>query len=330
MIDLRSDTVTRPGPMMREAMMAAEVGDDVYGEDPTVTRLEAAVAGLTGKAAGLFVTSGTQGNLLALLSQCARGDEYVAGQEAHTYRLEGGGGAVLGGIQPQPIAFTERGELELASIRAAVKPDDFHFARTRLVCLENTYAGMVLHPEYLSAFGVCVRELGLRAHLDGARLMNASVACGLPAARLCEGFDTVSLCLSKSLGCPVGSVLAGDEATIAKARRWRKMLGGGMRQAGILAAAGLYALRHNVERLADDHARALRLGDALTTMGARLTGPVETNMVMLNLDDARLQTLKAHAAAAGIRISSPRLVTHLDIDDADISHVIDVFAEFGW
>lgn len=329
-IDLRSDTVTQPTPAMRAAMHEAPLGDDVYGEDPTVNTLEATTAAKLGKAAGLFVTSGTQSNLLALLSHCERGDEYIAGQQAHTYKYEGGGAAVLGGIQPQPLAFNARGELDLDEIRATIKPDDFHFAKTRLVCLENTMSGMPLSPGYLDAFHSFRIECGLAGHLDGARLFNAAVAQGELPERLAAPFDTVSVCFSKGLGAPAGSVLVGSEALIARARRWRKMLGGGMRQAGVLAAAAQHALTHHVARLAEDHANARRLGEGLCALGATLASPVQTNMVLLDLVPERVQALVEYAARAGIRVSSPRLVTHLDVSADNVAEVLEALAGFNW
>ena len=330
MIDLRSDTVTRPTDAMREAMATATVGDDVYGEDPTVNALEAATAERLGKAAGLFVASGTQSNLLALLSHCERGDEYIAGQQAHTYRFEGGGAAVLGGIQPQPLPFNAQGELDLDDVRAAIKPDDFHFAKTRLVCLENTVSGQPLSGGYLTRFDALLDETGLAGHLDGARLFNAAVAQSVAPAVLAAPFDSVSVCFSKGLGAPVGSVLVGSEAQIARARRWRKMLGGGMRQAGILAAAAHHALDHHVDRLAEDHAHARRLGAGLEAVGAPLASPVHTNMVLLDLAPERIAALVAHAAARDITLSSARLVTHLDVSAQDIEHVLEALTDFPW
>jgi len=311
------------------AMMAAETGDDVYGEDPTVNALEALAAEMTGKAGGLLVSSGTQSNLLALLAHCERGDEYIAGQEAHTYRYEAGGGAVLGSIQPQPLPFNARGEIDLKQAAAAIKPDDFHFARTRLICLENTQAGKVLSLDYLQAFADFAAEHQLRTHLDGARVFNAAVKLDVPVEEICRHFDSVSICLSKGLAAPVGSLLVGDAETISQARRWRKMLGGGMRQAGILAAAGIHALHHHVERLADDHRRAAELADALSQM-ARLgiSEMPETNMVMLRATPADFVLLRQFMTARGITLSSPRLVLHRDVDDADLAAVIDAFRAF--
>jgi threonine aldolase len=263
MIDLRSDTVTRPSPGMLKAMGAAEVGDDVWGDDPTVTRLQATVAERAGKETGLFFPSGTQSNLAALMAHCQRGDEYIVGQLAHTYRHEGGGAAVLGSIQPQPIENAADGTLPLEKIAAAIKPLDAHFARTRLLALENTIHGMVLPAAYIEEATRLARSKGLATHLDGARAVNAAVASGRSVREICAPFDSVSICFSKGLGAPVGSVLVGDKALLADAHRWRKVLGGGMRQSGVLAAACLYALEHNVEGLAQDHANAAALAQGL-------------------------------------------------------------------
>lgn len=329
LIDLRSDTVTQPTVAMREAMMAAELGDDVYGEDPTVNRLEAWLANELGFAAALFVPTGTMSNLLGLMAHCERGDEYIVGQQAHTYKYEGGGAAVLGSIQPQPIDGEADGSLDLAKVEAAIKQDDFHFARTRLLALENTMQGKVLPLDYLAAARELTRRRGLSLHLDGARLYNAAVKLGVPAREITRHFDSVSVCLSKGLGAPVGSVLCGSTALIAKARRLRKMVGGGMRQAGVLAAAGLYALQHQVQRLAEDHAKAERLGAALTELGYSVE-PVQTNMVYVQLGE-RAGQIKAFMAERGIVVSAAprlRLVTHLDVGSADIERVIEAFAAF--
>lgn len=332
-IDLRSDTVTKPTAGMRAAMMAAEVGDDVYGEDPTVNALQQRLADDLGFDAGLFVPSGTQSNLLALFAHCERGDEYLVGADAHTFNHEGGGAAVLGSIQPQPIVQAEDGTLPLERVEAAIKPLDPHFARTRVLALENTWHGHALPPDYLSAAGDLARKHGLGMHLDGARLFNAAVAAQVNPRVICQHFDTVSVCLSKGLGAPVGSVLLGSAALIDKARRWRKVTGGGWRQAGILAAAGLYALDHHVARLADDHRRAAALAGYLREIsGLRLLGQY-TNMVFIAVPSSRLRALDVHLQTAGIRISAGhdpvlRLVTHLDVDDAGIDRVVDAFGSF--
>ncbi len=328
-IDLRSDTVTLPTPGMREAMLAAELGDDVYGEDPTVNRLEQYLAAELGFAAALFVPTGTMSNLLGLMAHCERGEEYIVGQQAHTYKYEGGGAAVLGSIQPQPIEVEADGSLDLARVEAAIKPDDFHFARTRLLALENTMQGKVLPLDYLAAARELTRRRGLALHLDGARLYNAAVRLGVSAREITRYFDSVSVCLSKGLGAPVGSVLCGSAELIGKARRLRKMLGGGMRQAGVLAAAGLYALRHQVARLAEDHANAERLGAALTELGYGVE-PVQSNMVYVQLGE-RAAELKAFMAERGIAVTAAarlRLVTHLDVSGEAIEQVIKAFAAF--
>ncbi|MGC4008243.1 MAG: low-specificity L-threonine aldolase [Pseudomonas sp.] len=328
-IDLRSDTVTLPTAGMREAMARAELGDDVYGEDPTVNRLEATLAERLGFAAALFVPTGTMSNLLGLMAHCGRGDEYIVGQQAHTYKYEGGGAAVLGSIQPQPIDGEADGSLDLAKVEAAIKQDDFHFARTRLLALENTMQGKVLPQAYLAAAREMTRRRGLALHLDGARLYNAAVKLGVDAREITRHFDSVSVCLSKGLGAPVGSVLCGDAELIGRARRLRKMVGGGMRQAGGLAAAALYALDHQVERLAEDHANAQALGRGLAELGYVIE-PVQTNMVYVGIGE-QAAALGTHLAERGIRVSPAarlRLVTHLDVKSADIPRIVETFAAF--
>ena len=320
-VDLRSDTVTRPSAGMRRAMAAAEVGDDVFGDDPTVNRLQARGAELFGAEAALLFPTGTQSNLAALMSHCQRGDEAIVGMEAHTYRYEAGGGAVLGSIQPQAVANRPDGTLDLAEVEAAIKPDDPHFARTRLLALENTITGRVIPRAYLEQALALARRRGLATHLDGARIFNASVKLGMPVQELCRGFDTVSACLSKGLGAPAGTLLLGSKDAIARARRARKILGGAMRQAGILAAAGLYALEHNVERLAEDHANAARLAEGI---GAP---PPQTNMVFAESRPGLVEHLARHGV---IVLPAPRLrlVTHLDVDAAGIERAIAAFASF--
>lgn len=332
-IDLRSDTVTRPTPEMRKAMAAAEVGDDVYGEDPTINRLEALAAEITGKEAGLFASSGTQSNLAGVLCHCGRGDEYIVGQQAHTYKYEGGGAAVLGSIQPQPLDFETDGTLDLGKVEAAIKPDNYHFARTRLLCIENTQAGKALPVEYIPKAVAFAREKGLKTHLDGARLFNAAVKCGRSAAELAFGFDTVSICLSKGLGAPVGSVLCGGAEDILEARKWRKMLGGGMRQAGIIAAAGIFALENNIKRLAEDHYHAGLLAEGLAGIEELrvLPGSAETNMVFIELAPGKNNSFEAYLSERGIIVEgrgSFRLVAHLDIDESDIKRTIDTIKSF--
>jgi len=332
-IDLRSDTVTRPTPAMRAAMAMAEVGDDVYGEDPTVNQLESLAADSMGMEAALFVCSGTQSNLLALMSHCERGDEYIVGQQAHTYRWEGGGAAVLGSIQPQPLDFEADGTLDLERVAKAIKPDDPHFARTRLLCLENTQAGKVLPLEYVQRAARFTRQYGLGLHLDGARVFNAAVKLRVPIQTITQYFDSVSICLSKGLGAPVGSVLCGSKALITKARRWRKVVGGGMRQAGILAAAGIVALQNQVARLEEDHANAQLLAEGLAGIDELEVdlAAVQTNMVFVKLEPARSAALTDHLKNRGILVSRGevmRLVTHLDTTAEDIKTVTATVRDF--
>jgi threonine aldolase len=330
-VDLRSDTVTRPSDAMRRVMAEAVVGDDVYGEDPTVNKLERTTADLLGKEAALFVPSGTMSNLIALLSHCARGDEYIAGQDAHIYRWEGGGGAIFGGIQPQPIEFEPDGSLNLQKVSAAVKPPDHHHAVTKLLCLENTQGGRVLPLAYLAKAVTCAKSHGLALHLDGARVFNAAVALGVPVAQIAAGFDTVSVCLSKGLGTPVGSVLCGSAELIAKAHRWRKVAGGGMRQSGILAAAGLYALEHNVERLAEDHENAKALACGLAKIEELLVSEAHTNILFVTPPSGSAAGLREALASEGILIGggdSLRLVTHLDVAAADVARTVGAFERF--
>ncbi len=331
-IDFRSDTVTRPVPKMRAAMTAANVGDDVYGEDPTVNTLEKKMAAMAGKEAGLYCTSGTQSNLLALMTHCQRGDEYIVGQTAHTYKYEGGGAAVLGSIQPQPIEFEPDGTIDLAKAEQFIKPDDFHFARTRLFCLENTVGGKVLPVNYLKEAHGFAASHNLGFHLDGARIFNAAVKLGVEVKELVRHFDTVSCCLSKGLGAPVGSVLCGPKAFIDRARRWRKMLGGGMRQAGIIAAAGIYALDHHISRLADDHDNARILAKGLARIKCLDVNPdlVQTNMVFADVGKS-INDLADYLEPRGIlidRAPCTRMVTHLDVNREDIEKTIRTIGEF--
>ncbi len=332
LVDLRSDTVTRPSAGMRRAMFEAEVGDDVFGDDPSVNRLQALLAELLGFEAGLFMPSGTQSNLAALMAHCQRGDEYIVGQSAHTYKYEGGGAAVLGSIQPQPLENEPDGSIALERITAAIKPDDPHFARTRLLALENTIGGKVLPLPYQHAATGLAHERGLATHLDGARLFNAAIALGVAPREIAAGFDSVSVCLSKGLGAPVGSLLLGSRELIGRAVRARKMLGGGLRQAGVLAAAGIFALEHNVSRLADDHAHAQRLADGLRSIGAlKVDGP-HTNMLFVTVPPDRLAALQSFLRNHGIlilaRSATVRLVTHLDVDAAGIDRATAAFHEF--
>ena len=356
LVDLRSDTVTQPTPAMRAAMMAAPLGDDVFAADPTVNALQEKIAGLLGFEAALFVPTGTQSNLCAVLSHCGRGDEYIVGQQQHCYRWEGGGAAVFGSVQPQPLDHAPDGTLPLAAIEAAIKPDDAHFARTRLLALENTLGGKVLPMDYLREATALARRHGLAAHLDGARLFNAAVAqsqqstsvraepveagvgpstgsgrTGLvfeEARRIASHFDSVSVCFSKGLGAPVGSALVGRRDFIARAHRIRKMAGGGMRQSGLLAAAAMHALDHHVERLADDHALARRLAEGLAGIaGLRVEAP-QTNIVFVDLEGeaaSRGTALIEHLKTQGVLATGLyrlRFVTHLDVDAAGVDRAV--------
>lgn len=329
-IDLRSDTVTQPTAAMRQAMMSAPLGDDVFGDDPSVNALQDKVAALLGFEAALFVPTGTQSNLVALMSHCQRGDEFIVGQMAHTYRWEAGGAAVLGSIQPQPLNHQPDGSLALADIEAAIKPDDAHFARTRLLALENTIGGKVLPLAYVEAATALARRHGLCTHLDGARLFNAAVATGVPAREITQHFDSVSVCFSKGLGAPVGSALCGSRDFIARARRWRKMAGGAMRQAGLLAAAASHALDHHVDRLADDHAHARRLAAGLQGLAGVTVEPPQTNMVFVDLAPHKAAGVVERLAQQGVLCTGLyrlRLVTHLDVSSADIERAITVLRE---
>ncbi|MBJ7580098.1 low-specificity L-threonine aldolase [Aeromonas veronii] len=332
-IDLRSDTVTQPTDAMRQAMLHAAVGDDVYGEDPGVNALEAFGARLLGKQVALFVPSGTMSNLLAVMSHCQRGEGAILGNAAHIYRYEAQGSAVLGSVALQPLPMQRDGTLAFDDIKAALAPDDAHFVQTRLICLENTHNGKVLPLSYLQEMGAFVADRGLKLHLDGARLFNAAVASETPVGVIAAPFDSISICLSKGLGAPVGSLLVGSHDFIARARRLRKMLGGGMRQAGILAQAGLFALEQHVTRLADDHRRAKRLAEGLAALpGIELDlSLVQSNMVFLRLREGESAPLLAFMKERGILFSGYgelRLVTHLQINDDDIEEVIDAFTEY--
>jgi threonine aldolase len=354
MHDFRSDTVTQPTATMRTVMANAEVGDDVYGDDPSVNRLEAFAADMLGYEAAVFGTSGTQTNLMGLLAHCERGEEAIVGQQWHTYRWEAGGMAVLGSIQPQPLEHAPDGTIPLAAIEGAIKPDDPHYARTRLVCMENTTGGRMLPMDYLRDVRALTTRRGLATHLDGARLFNAAVEVArrrargehtgdthgdkhadprLVAREICSNFDSVSVCLSKGLGAPVGSLLLGSTPFIARARRWRKMLGGGLRQAGILAAAAHHALEHHIDRLADDHRLALKLAKGLSDIGAAQGGKLRldmphTNIVFVEVAADIAADLSAHLSQAGVRLNTrggtygapavQRWVTHLDVSDADV------------
>jgi threonine aldolase len=329
-IDLRSDTVTRPTPAMWDAMRAAPLGDDVFGDDPTVNALQQRIAADLGFEAALFMPTGTQSNLCALMSHCERGDEYIVGQMAHTYRWEGGGAAVLGSIQPQPLANRPDGTLALDEIEAAIKPDDAHFARTRLLALENTWGGQVLPLDYLGAAAALAQRKGLATHLDGARLFNAAVATGVPARQITRHFDSVSVCFSKGLGTPAGSALCGNADFIARARRWRKMAGGGMRQSGVLAAAALHALDHHVARLADDHANARRLAEGLQGLPGVTVAMPQTNIVFVDLGPHKPADCVARLRERGVLATGLyklRLVTHLDVGADDVEQALPILRD---
>jgi len=336
-VDLRSDTVTQPTPAMREAMMAAPLGDDVFGTDPSVNALQEKIAALLGFEAALFVPTGTQSNLCAILSHCGRGDEYIVGQQAHCYRWEGGGAAVFGSVQPQPLDHAPDGTLPLAQIEAAIKPDDAHFARTRLLALENTLGGKLLPFEYVQAATDLAKSKGLQRHLDGARLFNAATAQAAlnkrsdvraEARRIAQCFDSVSVCFSKGLGAPIGSALVGSREFVARAHRIRKMAGGGMRQAGLLAAAASHALDHHVDRLAQDHALAQRLAQGLEGIDGLNVEAPHTNIVFADLTGAaqtRSSELIASLNSQGILATGLyrlRFVMHLDVDEAGIDRAV--------
>ncbi len=355
-VDLRSDTVTQPTAGMREAMLASPLGDDVYGDDPGVNALQDKIAAMLGFEAALFMPSGTQSNFCAILAHCQRGDEYIVGQMAHCYRWEGGGAAVMGSVQPQPLNHQSDGTLLLGEIESAIKPDDAHYARTRLLALENTFGGKLIPYAYVEQATELARRKGLSRHLDGARLFNAAVAqaqmvsdkpvaAGPPQAdgggnvlvearRIVQCFDSVSVCFSKGLGAPVGSALCGSRDYLARAHRIRKMAGGGMRQAGLLAAAASYALDHHVARLAQDHVLARRLADGLSGISAVAVEPPQTNIEFVDLLGAardRAAELLPYLAAHGVLASGLyrlRFVTHLDVDAAGIDHTLSVIHDF--
>ena len=328
MIDLRSDTVTHPTEEMRDFMKTAKVGDDVYGEDPTVNELEAFAANLLGKEAALFLPTGTQSNLTALLTHCQRGDEYIVGQEAHTFKYEGGGAAVLGSIQPQPINFELDGSLAIESIESAIKPQDHHFARTKLICLENTQAGKALNLNYIEKIRLLCDNYKLLLHLDGARFFNACVAKELSPETLASNFDSISVCLSKGLGAPVGSLLVGSKDFINEARRWRKVLGGGMRQAGVIAAGGLFALKYNRKRLVEDHLKAERAFEAIIEKFGENSASLATNMVHVNLSAAKYTEFVAHLRDHEVVLGSPRFVFHMGISESDLDRLIELISSF--
>lgn len=332
-IDLRSDTVTHPTAEMRRAMFEAEVGDDVFGEDPTVNRLEALAAEKTGQEAGLFITSGTQGNLVAVLTHSRPGDEIILGEEAHILWYEVNGAAALGGVNMRTVPNYRDGRMEPGDIIGAIREQDIHCPETTLLCLENTQnrcGGTVLTVEYTNNLCDLVHGRGLKVHLDGARIFNAAVALGVPASALCRNVDSVSLCLSKGLGAPVGSLLCGSRDFIDRARKFRKMLGGGMRQAGVIAAAGIVALETMVDRLADDHANARRLARGLAGIeGIKLAGEdVPTNIVMFGLLlELPAEGFVSHLEEAGVKVIAlgdnlVRAVTHCMVSSSDIDEAL--------
>ena len=332
-LDLRSDTVTKPTPEMLEVMQNADVGDDVYGEDETTNRLEKMGADILQKESALFCPSGTQSNLIALLTHCNRGDEYIVGQHAHTYKYEGGGAAVLGSIQPQPLDFKADGTFNLEEVEHYIKEDDFHFARTRLLCLENTHSGLALPLDYIDSCKEFAERHGLLLHLDGARLFNAARKRNVEGHVIARHFDSISVCLSKGLGTPVGSLLVGNDEFIREGRRWRKVLGGGMRQTGILAAAGIYALENNIERLSEDQHNAEALARGLREINevdVRYADN-QTNMIYITLPKPSLAGLHVYLRQHGIIIAggtNVRLVTHLEIDRTDVDFIIKVFSDY--
>ncbi len=338
LVDLRSDTVTRPTAAMREAMMSAPLGDDVFGDDPTVNALQARIAAITGKEAALFMPSGTQSNLCGILAHCGRGDEYIVGQLAHTYRYEGGGAAVFGSVQPQPLAQDAQGRMRLSDIAEAIKPDDQHFARTRLLCLENTWNGHVMPDDYLRGATQLARDRGMAAHLDGARIFNAAVASAAPGQtalqrlrEMADFFDSVSVCFSKGLGAPMGSALCGSAEMIGRARRIRKMAGGGLRQSGLMAACALHALDHHVDRLAQDHTLAQRLAQGLQGIDGLSVRSAQTNIVFVDVAGGHGPALVEHLRQHGVLVTGLiglRWVTHLDVDAQGIDHAIATVRRF--
>lgn len=341
-VDLRSDTVTQPTAAMRAAMLAAPVGDDVFGDDPSVNALQEKIAGMLGFEAALFVPTGTQSNFCGILSHCQRGDEYIVGQMAHCYRWEGGGAAVFGSVQPQPLDHQPDGSLALADIEAAIKPDDAHFARSRLLALENTIGGKLLPFDYVEQAAQLAQRRGLARHLDGARLFNAATAQAAArgsdvrteARRIAGCFDSVSVCFSKGLGAPVGSALCGSREFIARAHRIRKMAGGGMRQAGMLAAAASHALDHHIERLAEDHALAQRLAEGLRGIEGLQFEEPQTNLLFVDLvgaareRSAELAPWLAQHGVLAIGLYRMRFATHLDVDAAGVDRAIAAIRAF--
>ena len=338
-VDLRSDTLTRPTPAMRRAMAEAEVGDDVFGEDPTVNKLEQMAAERLDKEAALFVASGTMGNLVSLLAHCGRGDEIILGTQSHTFFFEQGGSAAVGGIHPRTIANLPDGTLPPEEIEAAIRTDNVHFPITRLIVLENTQnlcSGYPLGLDHMQTVGEIARRHGLKLHVDGARFFNAAVSLGIGPDQLAAEADSVSFCLSKGLAAPVGSVVCGSREFIARARRARKVLGGGMRQAGVLAAAGIVALEEMVDRLANDHANARKLAEGLARMPGLDVDParIKTNIVYFGVsrDDMTAEQLVARLDEQGARmlpvgVGRIRAVTHYHITEEDIEYTLEVFSK---
>ena len=341
-VDLRSDTITKPTPEMRKAMFEAEVGDDVFGEDPTVNKLEAMAAERFGKEAGLLVASGTQGNLLGALTHCGRGDEMIVGEKTHMASAEGGSAAAFGGITTHTLQQDSRGRFDLDELESAIRPDDFHYPPTRLIGLENTAnasGGAVLTPEYMEAVGEIAQRNDVKVHVDGARIFNAAVYLEAPASELAKDADTVSFCLSKGLSCPVGSVMVGSNEDIHVARRWRKAVGGGMRQAGVIAAAGVVALETMVDRMAEDHANARKLAMGLAQIPGVEIDPdsLQTNLVFFKMHATDPGEVVRRCEERGVRGLSERpmvrLVAHNDVDSDDIDYALevieDVFKDFA-
>ncbi len=330
-VDLRSDTVTLPSPEMRRAIHDAEVGDDVYGDDPSVNALEEKAAQMLGKEAGLFVTSGTQGNLVSMLAHCGRGDEVLVGDRSHIFSSEAGGASVLGGLFLYPIKTDRFGFLEPDLIRAATKPQDYHVPPTKLLCIENTHnqcSGQPLTTDQVAAMADAGREGGMAVHIDGARIFNAAVSLGVDVAELVEPADSATFCLSKGLSCPIGSVVVGSEDFIHRARRWRKMLGAGMRQVGVIASAGIYALDNMIERLSEDHANAKKLAEGLADIDGISVDPdtIHSNIVFFNIPPGSGTAIAASLKERGILVNAGdpamRMVTHYGISSEDIDYTL--------
>jgi len=331
-LDFRSDTVTQPTPMMREAMAKAQVGDDYYRDDPTVNELEAYTAELFGKEAALFTPSGTQSNLIAVMAHCTRGDAYIVGHQSHSYLNELGGSAMVAGVQPQVVLNQADGRLRIEDIEAAISPASILFAPTRMIALENTIGGKVLPLDYLAKVADLAQQHGLQTHLDGARVFNAACNLNVLVSEIAQHFNTISFCLSKGLGAPVGSLLIGTQDVIENARRHRQMLGGGMRQTGILAAAGLHALQNHTLRLADDHLRANKLAEVLSKISGIKPELPQTNMVFCDVEPHIQDSFTNFIKKSGIRVSGTssrlRWVTHIDIDDAALTKTFELLENY--